>query len=131
MNGIQKKIKQGIVFGKMNSFVDILVKEKETLNKQYEELFNFYKTEFNNKGFLLNYRYYTPESSHHYAYYSDMSVYELCFRILEDFREDFDADFISIYDLSNNLFIEANLIQLVDHLNLIRDDCFAYVYQKA
>ena len=131
MSGIPKKIKQEIVFSKMNSFVDILVKEEEKLNKQIEEKFNYYKVTFEGKGFILNYRYYIPDSSYHFVYYNDTSLYELCARILEDFREDFDADFISIYDLSEENYSEAALIAIVDHLNQVRDDCFDYMYRKA
>ena len=115
----------------MNSFVDILVKEEEKLNKQIEEKFNYYKVTFEGRGFILNYRYYTPDSSYHFAYYNDTSLYELCARILEDFREDFDADFISIYDLSEENYSEAALVKVTDHLNQIRDDCFEYTYRKA
>lgn len=112
------------------SISNVVEIEDKTFEKQVKQKFTNFQNKFNKVGFLLNYQCFI-DSTINYAYYKETSLYEVCAKILEDFKDDFDSHLISIYDLSIPKFKDALLSEVADHLNQIRDDCFAFMYSKA
>lgn len=112
------------------SISNIVEMENKIFEKQVKQKFTDFQNKFNGVGFLLNYQCFI-DSTISYAYYEETSLYEVCAKILDDFKGDFDSHLISIYDLSTPKFKDALLLEVTDHLNQIRDDCFAFMYSKA